>query len=1855
MAQGYSMIPTSNKKEIVSLNEVDDEVLKNLNREEKIERVSTDTGLATEMDNLMSTESGRGIVNSASEQGQGFPLTTIDYFNRAKKEGDTNYSNTLDPVPVTGASKGGSSFRETFFNAPKLPGKELFSATSDLPEILYTTIEDSGETIPNALAFSKTVKRRDTEGRKDQGVYTFDIGLGQNQDVDLYSGVVRINLPVNKEDLPSYQQGIGADIYLGGQNVPTQPMYIKFTDRSYKEIKANVTSLMTRWNFRNSQDLPNPDFQSSAEVPLEFSNYGLNIRAKKTAINNVTGYNENVENILFKKTTGQTVGPVYDLGKLAAIDGLPLLAEGAYRAGTTVASAFNIIDETDWGVDKATGKKSEIYQRNLDYSAAKRAQLSAAIPSSGDILTTWLVENELDDITDGGALWTAQSISNMLENRNASMMQRFFVDYAAGLSFVSVLDNVVLKAFGKGPNAAKQFVRALNGDIISPKSMKATGVWETGFDFWKKEQIKKSNVQLKQEWKNMPQVRKDKYLNKAFSSFMSKKLDKQSLFSPSFLTANTYTNRLNLGKSIPAYWKNVKLTERFAAAGGVYGQEMFGDWGYLPGALGTAVTMPFLLNRNFYKRIANTRVGAVAVAPIELGKGFYSGMDSLFFVVSKQRPLTKGAYNKAANKLRAQGVPEEDIERRVYFESGIMPLEDSAAGKLQPFFIVDKKGIERLAAKGDKEYDILQDIADQINNTTDPIIRENQVEKIGAFLDMQNNLADMINKDRDRWLSLGNADLSNHPLNKLGGSLYDVLDLITTRAAVEGSSVTADLGVMVRMRIQKADFLYADRKDKIDSIGQFLADLDTTKSTYVMGEESTKLLNQIKNFIDIEDKFLFELNKNLNTLPEIFSRVFKQTEYDADEVFNPQLLTGKDTILADFYETLGLKELEKTIIPGLSAVEKHRQITHKYIVSVLDNLKYNREVQGDKNQTFIFNKFNEISQNRRTLMGNAVYGPFLKASKQSGSQPIVGEDIDNLFSNVFELLKKDPDSMVSKGLSGQHSADVRKIFKSALEPNGNEFRKFLLNSPLFKEMYDEGGWPAVNKALGFDVTNNITIYQARLNPELASDAFKELDLGDVFGELELTSNTIVSMHKILKDKHYRLTQTVKSGTSTPEQREMLSGYSELVGKDNESTLNIILKSNMDDAVYNTYLAATKIYAQHVAPHKYSRFEQLYRKTNRTNASLDDTIPGTGSRNQFNKSVKTQLEDIGKLIIDDPEDAYNILAQQYGTRARVPTGEVNERGVALYKDAYVLADADQAEIFRFVVRNAIHAHAKKNLQKGLEKVKGKYASNWQAIKDNDELNTLLTTYMAGGELDSKIIEFSNYTKIINGTEVWTGEVDQVTGKLLYSTDTPFSSRLQAVGDDAIDATLASERKEISGGVKGTKSKFDLVPLSTFSEQQGKLQFNYQDTQNRMFDNEFRHAVESNKTYQAEYKNLMVSFSSAKGDIQDRIEVFIQQERDIFDRLQEYLTTKTGYQPTPYSAQAEGSLSKATDALLSAPENIDTFIETLVTAKGKRGLLLKGSEKARRKEATKYVESLLKKRFVEEIMVDTGTTRLVVDPVTGKEAKIPVKNMLPDYDNFIAVRDKYGPLLERFLGEEETKMYLQIAQLSSLLNRKNYLELTASTGIGRKIMNSPTTMTVSNGLAKVFAWSRGVVSPSYVGVDGSIRVYRKSKADMLTAVLTSPTTPDSQGITAIKALYEVLENNNFDPRYGRALSKLLPVIYWESNVRATGYEFQGVLPGDLLYGVPAVDVPIPEGFETKNKYNVEGEGGLVRRPVSSESETKYKDQILEEFGSMTGFRKAVEDKDPKALLRLNFISRTQKDNNLKKELETLGIIK
>jgi hypothetical protein len=68
-------------------------------------------------------------------------------------------------------------------------------------------------------------------------------------------------------------------------------------------------------------------------------------------------------------------------------------------------------------------------------------------------------------------------------------------------------------------------------------------------------------------------------------------------------------------------------------------------------------------------------------------------------------------------------------------------------------------------------------------------------------------------------------------------------------------------------------------------------------------------------------------------------------------------------------------------------------------------------------------------------------------------------------------------------------------------------------------------------------------------------------------------------------------------------------------------------------------------------------------------------------------------------------------------------------------------------------------------------------------------------------------------------------------------------------------------------------------------------------------------------------------------------------------------------------------------------------------------------------------------------------------------------------------------------------------------------------------------------------------------------------------------------------------------------------------------------------------------------------LIRKgipvPEVTPAEERFREILMKEFGSMTGFRIAVQNKDPKALERLRKIKSVQQDSTLQKEMELLGI--
>jgi hypothetical protein len=362
------------------------------------------------------------------------------------------------------------------------------------------------------------------------------------------------------------------------------------------------------------------------------------------------------------------------------------------------------------------------------------------------------------------------------------------------------------------------------------------------------------------------------------------------------------------------------------------------------------------------------------------------------------------------------------------------------------------------------------------------------------------------------------------------------------------------------------------------------------------------------------------------------------------------------------------------------------------------------------------------------------------------------------------------------------------------------------------------------------------------------------------------------------------------------------------------------------------------------------------------------------------------------------------------------------------------------------------------------------------------------------------------------------------------------------------------------------------------------------------------------------------------------------------LMDYLYA-TGLQKSPHGKGTYIDIKAAEKALFSdgSGDAAERFIDFLVNAKseklssrGKPLFLLKGSRTQIRKEANNYVDMLLKHHYVNSILEQAGER--TVKTLDGKTGFTP--NMVPNYQKVKLMEREMGDLLKKRLGERYANRFLRVAELLTFTSRGG---MDVVGGYGKMtLLNSPAQLSIASGLARIFAVLREVVSPRWVGADAAIRDMRFRKGEVLRILLTSDHTLKANGVTVVEALYEILENANFNARYGIALGRLFPVIMAQSDLEIIGNE-EAVSRGTKLIAIPLSQTiygtQTALGYVPKYVPGADPYQDLVKgKPTTADkSAAQFRDRILKDFKSWTNFNHALNQGDLKALyLRKQFKS-------------------
>ena len=1844
--------------------------------EEKIEQISQDVKAkttaemnlgtdASEMQRQRDSVSSRLLQSGKLGTGAGTPLTTTD----AEKLGADFYSPDLNKEysPYVSTSKfvprpdlkfTGTGF---FGKALRLPGvKEVVppEVSGEFVGPQYSLYEDDNEQVMLRDALRPDGIRTDTS--TGPAVVLGEVGETFTQDVDVLSGTVKVTIPIAHFN-PTFATEAG----FANPGMPEEAiqgsydMYIKFEKKTQEEINNSIEKLKRGYKEREANGLYNPFFKSLPDIPLEFEDYGYNVRAKKNAFNDITGYAVDPRQTDLGRDLQRSLGTVYDAFSQIALPAGMWAVDYAGRTaigglGEILSLGNKDLDQWDMNTGKAEGTFLKGWIKNATQLRDKYAD---AVPSSADILANYMYVPDAESAINGYLTWSEEDIYRYVQGKDAPALRKFFADYAAGLMFAKVIDKIMLPIVGLGPKNAEKFMMMINGDMKLTKRMAKTTGWETGFDIWKKTQTVKgkdgkklsageAEDVLRGRWAQLRQGDKAHYTNKAFSSYLQAYNKQNStILYPESWGNKLRMNRLDVGKSIPAHWQRVKIGERLASSNGVFFSEIFGEEYYFPAAVGGAVGMSFAFNTKWYKRALTTRTGAIALAPAEFGKGgTFSGIDSIYYAITKKgRPLQERGYNVAMADAASRGVPEGERNLWVYENYGLIS-DDPTAGKLPPFYVIDDTGQEKLVKPGDKEYETLQDVADQINMITDPAVKARQIDSIKKFLDLQNGFADQIKKAADNFLANnpgGNVTqyVLDHPLNKLGGALFEVLDLFTTRVAAESLASKANFGRLKGIQLADAEIMYQRRREKLDSIGRYMDEASTFMRKSEVDENTNILANKLQRAFDDEQNFMIEFEDLLGANESFVTRMYnlENLELEPSEIKKLELEERNQ-----YWNELHLDALKKGPEEAKLVLRRQQLTMRKVLESMLNNMQTNHKSMNENGKEKLFTNIIQFTDNRIRTENNQIYAPLIKAMDDAKLDKIQGAEVDNVFLDIVDVLRRDPEEVLSgKNLINLHSKTTQEIFRLALQPNGNRVREALRKT--FPDMSDKD----ISGELGFDITDDILIYGIVLEPQKYSDkAQKSIKLiQKSFGPLEINPNTIIKMHKAMKYQQYKLTRKASSKIinegATDAELGRLEVYNRILGtKDKiddvtgevisgqEGTLTRIIKNTGDVNVFNVYGQVTDAYATFGATRRWNSFdEKVMGKVKRREKSLPDADGNVTYTVEYERTREEQLLALGELFLDNPEETMKMVLQKFGTKARVPTGEyktVMKNGkqvtVPVYEDTYVIGNDIAADSLRFIIRDSISTVQNKRLQDKLNDylVQFKDKNFRLSLKELDpSLAKEITQWAFGGSVNQKIQTISDLTTIKQGTQTWTGEYDEA-GEFIFSSKNAFTLK------------GADERLGEQFGTFDLRRRVE--PARTLEDQWNKPIFNWQDDSNRMFDLEYTNAVESNVALKNQVKKVSLSIKNADTKVRRNAKTYKKKVDLKHNALEQYLKD-IGLKNVPTVEDgAQLDITTLSKLLFSdgTGNSAAKFEEFLLTAKsstldpkGKQRNFLSGPNSVRKAEAKEYVDMLLKHHYINEVLVEAGTR--TYKTIDGKSAITP--NFVPDYSKVKKAERDIGPLLQKRFGEEYTEKFLTVAELMTFGSQDSGLKQMVPNWQSRTMLNTPTQLSIASGLARVFAVLREVVSPRWVGADAAIRDMRFRKGEVIRTLLTSDHTLKANGVSVIEALYEVLSNANYNERYGIALGRLLPTVMAQSDLEIMSNDVAvkrdvRLMPlplGEFFTGQRTALGYVPEIPRGRDPYKDLVSGAEAPQQISGVEQ--FRNRIIRDFGSWTNFNNAV----------------------------------
>lgn len=1647
--------------------------------------------------------------------------------------------------------------------------------------------------------------------------------------IPLFSGVVKVELPTRS----------GIEIEGAGKGRQTRSVYLKIQDKSRDEINNMVNTFVTGENYRNDIGAPEFPLFSDRNNPLTIERNGINLKVDGN-LQTVKEFKTDPR-IGLLRTVPNAVGNVIDFGGMALVGGLSYARYGISQAwNATGANLKRTILDGTVGVENWFN--NDQYNKWHETISSKLEDHLDIMPDSGGFMARQILQYNvptLQERIDGAADYTKDDLMRVL--RDGTIAEDFITDVASGKLAYKTIDRF-LGLVGYGPKNAVIFRKMFAGDVdINKKNIlglsNRVGVrirelndyakqkygkpWMSGFEIWKE-----STGGTKNEWTKLADAKKTPWINKSIGNFFQLSIEKDGgLFQKvgDFIRKG----RLETGASLPVYNKMAMLSETYASAGGIALDSAGIPGGYLIGGIVFGSLGPTFSGSNILERARRNRVGNIAVAGIDsIGNvSAYSPMDAMAFFFFGKKPLSKLEYESAVGKWKTANpdkidgegnilLSNKELQEEIYSKYAV--TDNLRAGTLPSFYITQADGTRKLIQEGDKEHKLLQSYTTDLLESLEPedikVIRD----QIGGFLDLQNDLADLMEKFPGQYKD----DPANHPFYKMGLGLFEVINVGTSRQLAYQAAERINFGLAKGVELGVYEKLYQKNLRMIEGLSTVFEDaLKFADDQGISGKDFSNIqpvLNKLGEFLDETREFTEEAVLMPKILTEINGAVHGTGKYKEGLQFS-----DLDNEFQQYIEHIGLKAVFGSVAEAEEQFIKTQQIYGKQILDLRSKLRDNPDAWNPENRQLDFNKSIDIANSRITGDAQKIYAPLKNIIPNMA--PIKGDDVDDFFINVFDTLSTDPlERFTGASLKSHHKRGLVGIFTEASLPVHDNFMKQLRKTydsdGNLRTQYENGDInlqeynnAVINKfkegipeADQYDLNNPISTYKFLVdnkeNPLIGP-------LKETVGDITLTGETIAEFDRVFRSNSSRIKNQMKSlGSDKQALSARLNKYTSILGgsmvdstgeitaETTEGTLKNILAVRNGEQAIKILQQAPKNYASAVAPRRWSQFAEMFEAIDRIDTPLQGTEGFFNKANSivYKKDYRKSLLELGNLIINDPIQAANIMKRKFGSVGRIQT-KLGEDGSPIYETVYVVGDNKSAELISQISRLAVDEATRAHYIKVVDEYQSKFGKDYNKFADDPkflaELNRMDgNALLPGGRVHNSLEDYNRALTPESNIEVWNGKMTD-NGEFLY--------------------TPASEHV-FSRNVQGEEK-----PNGKLSDMVGKKVFNYYDTRFSS-DSEFLNFVKNNdmqnalKTYQKKILNAKVKYEK-------RIKNHLESSKKLYDQLNIYVNKTLslnprieGQPPTMQNVQSAAKNLMADGNI----QNIKNFEEFLIQANNpKTGEpVLAGTFRERQKEARKFISSIVRQNFVDEVLDITDHLRSVRNEKTGKFEQTPVKIL--NYQKTQQAVEKYSDILKEYLHSDVnkseeyfnlfTKLALMMSKMQSAGPSGGYAERAGRMLTKSVITNIPTPLTNARMFNRFLMWKRGQVSGTTIGGEMSLRAMALNRLNDSRILLTmSGSDFDTQlpGKSMLEALTETLEKGIFTPTNQAVIANKLPFLIYESNLTFDSYSLLGV--------------PMPLGFDEEGDQDIRAQERLKLRKIEeslpknireSESQPLFKEE-------------------------------------------------